>query len=195
MKKLSLIALGILIVAQLAVPFSMIKSRENILCNGELFRFKTRPIDPADPFQGRYVRLRFEKDHILCSKDEQSELAHRQPLYAIIETGSDDFAYFTGWSLTRPLTGTYLKTHYRWNYTVRDPATKKMALKGIRIHMPFDRFYMEETKAPRAEKLAREATRNTNCWANVRILYGEAVIEDVFAEGQSLRDLAEKEVD
>lgn len=195
MKKLSYIAFGILIVAQLAVPFSMIKSREKILATGELFRFKTRPIDPADPFQGRYVRLSFESDHILCSKDEQSLLAHRQPLYALIETGSDDFAYFTGWSLTRPLTGAYLKTHYRWNYTVHDPAIKERVFKGIRIHMPFDRFYMDEAKAPRAEELASEGTRNTNCWANVRVLNGKAVIEDVFAEGQSLRELAAKEVD
>ncbi len=54
---------------------------------------------------------------------------------------------------------------------------------------------MDEAKAPRAERLAREATRSTNCWVAVRILDGKAVIEDVFAEGRSLRDLAAGEGD
>ena len=65
---------------------------------------------------------------------------------------------------------------------------------GVRIDIPFDRFYMDEAKAPRAERIVRNSTRSTNCWVNVRILDGKAVIEDVFAEGQSIRDLAaEKE--
>ena len=64
----------------------------------------------------------------------------------------------------------------------------------FRIDIPFDRYYMDEAKAPRAERLVRESTRSTTCWVNIRSLDGKAVIEDVFAEGQSLRDLAaEKE--
>ena len=193
MKKFSLITLGILIIAQLAVPFSMIKSRENILRNGELYRFKTRPIDPADPFQGRYVRLVFESDYIECSEEEESELTYKQPLYAILGTDSDGYARFAGLNLERPESGAYLKTHYRRKYTVRNPESRIRMFKGIRIHVPFNRFYMAESKALRAEKRVSEATRTTNCWANVRILNGNAVIEDVLAEGQSLRDLAAQE--
>lgn len=193
MKKLSLIVLGVLIAAQLAVSFSMIKSRENVLRNGQLFRFKTRPIDPADPFQGRYVRLDVRNDHILCSEAEESELAPRQQLYAIPQTDPDGFACFNAWSLSQPKSNTYLKTRYRWKYTVSDPENKKRIFKGIHIDIPFDRFYMDEAKAPRAEVLAREATRTTNCWVEVHILNGKAVIEDVFAEGQSLSDLVGSE--
>ncbi len=187
MKKLSLIVLCILIAAQLAVPFSMIRNRENILRNGELFRFKTRPIDPADPFQGRYVWLGFDNNSVPCSKEDNEDLAYKMPIYALLETGEDGFAHFTGWSLEKPEDGHYLKTRYRgrsWNQNN----------KAFRIDLPFDRYYMDEAKAPRAEILVRESTRSTNCWANVRILEGKALIEDVFAEGQSLRDLAaEKE--
>jgi LysM repeat protein len=40
----------------------------------------------------------------------------------------------------------------------------------------------------------REATRSTNCWVTVRILNGKAAIENVYAAGQSLREMAaEKE--
>ena len=194
MKNLNLAILGILILAQIAVPFSMIQTRENVLRNGEVFRFKTQPIDPADPFQGRYVRLRFEDDFVPCSKEDKPDLNYREPIYALIETDADGFARFTEWSREPPASGHYLKTRYtgmkqNWN---RD--TKTRIHKGIRIDLPFDRYYMDEAKAPRAERLAREATRSTNCWASVRILDEKALIEDVFAEGQSLRDLAaEKE--
>ncbi len=192
MKKLPTLILGAVIAAQLTVPVSMIRSRELVLKNGECFRFKTRPIDPADPFQGRYVRLGFESDHILCEKQESENLDHKQKIYATVETDSEGFAYFSGWSLSPPETGTYLETRYRNIYSARNPETEKWETKGIRIEIPFDRFYMDETKAPRAERIARDATRTTNCWAEVRILEGKAVIEDVFAEGQSLRELAAK---
>ncbi|VGO18402.1 GDYXXLXY domain-containing protein [Pontiella sulfatireligans] len=192
MKKLPLIALGLLIAVQFAVPFKMIQGKENILRNGTEFKFKTRPIDPADPFQGRYVRLAYEDDYIPGNKKQDPDLAYKQPIYALLQTGEDGFAVFTGWSIEKPIGGHYLKTRSLGRKDTWNRETKKRTDKGLRIDLPFDRFYMDEAKAPRAEVLAREATRNTNCWASVRILAGKAVIEDVFAKGQSLRDLASK---
>jgi len=195
MKKRSLIILGILIAAQLAIPFSMIRSRENILRNGELFRLKTRPIDPGDPFQGRYVWLGFEDDYIPYSKDDEPDFDYKAPIYASIETGEDGFAHFTEWHREKPAIGHFLKTRYLGKRIEWDPEIEKSTCKGLQLDIPFDRFYMEEAKAPRAERLARESTRSTNCWVAVRILNGKAVIEDVFAEGQSLRELAAEEGD
>ena len=185
MKNLNLAILGILILAQIAVPFSMIQNRENVLRNGEVFRFKTQPIDPADPFQGRYVRLGFDNNFVPCSKKDNEDLAYKMPIYALLETGEDGFAHFAGWSLEKPKEGHYLKTRYLGRPWNRNKNT-------FRIDLSFNRYYMDEAKAPRAEILVRESTRSTNCWANVRILDGKALIEDVFAEGQSLRDLAEE---
>ena len=194
MKKFSVIILGILIAAQFAIPISMIKNWENILRNGELFRLKTRPIDPADPFQGRYVWLGFENNYIPYSKEEHPDIAYKAPIYATIEHGEDGFAHFTEWHREKPTKGHFLKTRARGHRYDQNLATKESIYKGLRLDIPFDRYYMDEAKAPRAERLTREATRSTNCWVNVRILNGKAVIEDVFAEGESLRDLAaEKE--
>jgi uncharacterized membrane-anchored protein len=194
MKKLSLIALGLLIIVHLAVPMYMIRDRENTLRNGERFKFKTRPIDPADPFQGRYVLLGYKDAYIPWPEDKDPDLEYKARIYVNIEIGADGFARFTDWSLTEPDSGNYLASRYlgrdwRWN-----PETRSNDYKGLRIKIPFDRFYMDEAKAPRAEILARDAARTTNCWAEVRIREGKAVIEDVYAEGQSLRVLAaEKE--
>lgn len=194
MKKLSLIVLIVLAAVQFAVPLSLIRNKERILHEGEVYRFLTRPIDPADPFQGRYVRLGYLNDRIAWPEHDEPDIAYKARIYATIETGDDGFARFTGWSLEPPKAGSYLETRYEGQYRTWNQATGKNEYKGLRIDIPFDRFYMDEAKAPRAETLARDATRTTNCWVEVRILNGKAVIEDVFAEGQSLRVLAaEKE--
>ncbi len=190
MRKTHLFLLGVLAAAQFAVLAAMISGKERVLRDGEAFRFKTRPIDPADPFRGRYVSLGFEEDHIPLPPGETPALACRQVLYAGIATGPDGFARFSGWSRERPSSGPYLKTRYRGDHFVYDQTAKTSVRKGLRVEMPFDRFYMDEAKAPRAEQAVRDATRVTNCWAEVRILDGKAVIEDVFAEGRSIRALA-----
>lgn len=190
MKKAQLFLLGVLAAAQFAVLAAMIAGKERILRDGEAFRFKTIPVDPADPFRGRYVRLSFEENHIPLPLGETPALARRQILYAGIGTGPDGFACFNGWSRECPSSGPYLKTRYRGDHFVYDQTTKTSIRKGLRVELPFDRFYMDEAKAPLAEQAVGDATRVTNCWAAVRILDGKAVIEDVFAEGRSIRALA-----
>jgi uncharacterized membrane-anchored protein len=172
----------------------MIHSKERIMREGERFRFKTQPIDPADPFQGRYVRLRFEDDYIPWPEERKSELNYKEPIYALIEIDQDGFAHFTGWSRTMPASGAFLKSRHLWAKYNRSTDSSNNQYEGFFIKLTFDRFYMDEAKAPRAEILAREATLATNCWAEVRILEGKALLEDVMAGGQSLRELAaEKE--
>lgn len=194
MKKPTCIIMGILIIAQFAVPFSMIRKQEAILNEGELFRFKTLPIDPADPFQGRYVILGFEQNYVTWPEEQQYELQYKQPIYALIEVDREGFAYFSGCSTERPAEGAYLKSRKLWPKLSQSRDRSERAYEGFFIKLPFDRFYMDEAKAPRAEKIVRDATRTTNCWANIRILNGKAAIEDVMVTGQSIRELAtEKE--
>ena len=195
--KLRIILFGLLVLAQMAVPFRMIQQRETVLREGELFRFKTQPIDPADPFQGRYVWLRIEEDHVRLSEPETDDIDYKSSGYAVLSTDEQGFAQFTDWSYDRPSdTESYLKTRargrsIRWEDSDDDPSNERTRIhQGLRIDIPFTRFYMDEAKAPRAEIRAREATRNKDCWVTVRIYNGQAVIEDVIAEGQSLCDLA-----
>ena len=63
--------------------------------------------------------------------------------------------------------------------------------------MPFDRYYMEETKAPTAEHTYREHNRrgqtNQTAYAVVRIRDGDAVLEDLCINDKPIRQyLAEK---
>ena len=76
MKKSLLILLGLTVAVQLWVPASMILKHERVLREGmrvnELFRLRTQPFDPADPFQGRYVWLQFINDYIPGENEKEN---------------------------------------------------------------------------------------------------------------------------
>lgn len=190
MKTVSATLLLIAIVAQLAVLGTLIRSRELVLRDGEAFRFKTRPIDPADPFQGRYVSLGFDNNFVSAANGETSAARFRETVYVRIEADPDGFARFSGWSLKKPASGAFLKTRCKGERSRWDSTGRQSESPGIWIDIPFNRYYMDEAKAPRAEAVVRDAARGSNCWAVVRILNGRAVVEDVIAKGQSLRDIA-----
>ncbi|MFT4901857.1 MAG: putative membrane-anchored protein [Lentimonas sp.] len=188
--------LGLLVLLQFGVPLRMIQQRENVLQAGTLFLFKTQPIDPVDPFQGRYVRLRMEQDFTAIPEYQATQVEYNSPGYTSIDIDRDGFAYFSDWAEVAPVTGDFLISRARgkrYDFTTSDDASaRKRIYKGLQIEIPFTRFYMDEAKAPRAERLAGEANRagESDCWVAVRVLDGQAIIEDVFIAGESLRDLA-----
>ena len=56
----------------------------------------------------------------------------------------------------------------------------------VDFDLPFNRFYMEETKAKPAEDSYRKAHRDSlpsNIYASVYIKNGEAVLKDVIIDG------------
>lgn len=186
MKKIYLFTLVLVILIQLAVPFSMIQGHETVLREGELYRFKTQPIDPADPFQGRFVWLGIEKDYVEVAEDAVDELTVGA-LYAEISVDEEGYAYFSNATHEKPTTDSYLRTRTHGRYFFTPPETN---LSHVTLKIPFDRYYMEESKAPRAEVLARDASAAGDCWVEVRIFKGKAVIEDVLVEGVPMGILA-----
>ena len=57
----------------------------------------------------------------------------------------------------------------------------------VRFQYPFDEFYMDEFKAPKAEVIYREITLNSlnSTYALVKIYKGDAVVENVFINEHS----------
>ena len=73
-----------------------------------------------------------------------------------------------------PKTGDFVKTKVDW-YTARDST--------LHFSLPFNEFYMEESKAYNAELAHRKAQRDSlpnNTYALVYIKDGEAVLDNVF---------------
>ncbi len=195
MKKILYIILGLLIVAQLTVVFLMINSVERTLKDGEAFNFLTRPIDPVDIFQGRYVRLAIKEGIIPVSGKDVNRVRgfyrsnRKRPsdirkAYIMISKETNGFAYFSNVSFEKPATNIYFETEDWW-YGGSVTSGFRKAAHTIRITPPFNRFYMDEEKAPETERAVR--ADSTNCWVKVRILNGKAVIENLYVHGKAVK--------
>ena len=171
---------AVMALLQLAVPAGMILSRERTLAQGEAFKFRTAPVDPYDAFRGRYVSLRIENAE--AAWPQAKAPTYGQTVYATIETGADGFARFGAASLSRPKDKPYLKVQ-------AGVATDKG---GITLQLPFDRFYMEETKAPAAEQAYREHNRRgaQDAYVVLRVRDGAGVIENLFVGGKPIAEAA-----
>ncbi len=180
-RKTLLILFATLAVVQVYAPISMILMRERILREGEPFRFQTAPVDPFDPFQGRYVWLGYEEETAPIDSGEEWSWDYGEKGFARVGTNSDGFAIFTIVTRDRPEEGPYLKVD------IRGPAEND----EVRLSIPFDRYYMQETLAPEAELAYREHTfrEKSDAYAVIRILDGEGVLESLYVAGRPIEEV------
>lgn len=54
------LAFALVVAAQAVIPIGIIAANETALASGREITLATVPVDPLDPFRGRYVRLRYE---------------------------------------------------------------------------------------------------------------------------------------
>lgn len=173
-----ILAFVVVALAQLAVVFQMIGQREVVISKGTLFKFKTAPIDPNDPFRGKYISLEFDANRFPVDSTDQWNYGDK--VFVALEESKDGFASISSINLEAPTNNQpYIQAEV--NYMNFNPSE-------IFILYPFDRFYMEESKAPEAETVYFESAIDTNsvCWAEVFVLNGKAVISDVKIDGVSI---------
>ncbi len=171
---------------QLWVPTQMIWKSEAVLKEGKIFRFKTAPIDPVDPFRGKYVTLTFEVDAAISTPDtlwEKDEWA-----YVMLGSNSEGFAEIESIHKTRPEnTSDYFKTTVRYT-------GKRKSGSNVHLRFPFDRYYMEESKAYEAELAVRESAQDSSqvAYALVSIKDGDARLVDVIVNEVPLKEWVEQ---
>ncbi|ATB70426.1 hypothetical protein SJPD1_2330 [Sulfurospirillum diekertiae] len=173
-KLLSWIFFGFLCVVQVGVIAFQILSYERILKEGEVFYLKVSPLDPYDPFRGRYVTLRFDTA-TKAPLAEGEAMRERPKAYAIFEH-SDQKDNIKEIRFTKPLSGNFLEVNVEPRY--QSMPQKEDVSKLVYFSLPFDRFYMREELAPKAEKVLRQNSGITVS-AKLRILEGKGVIEDL----------------
>lgn len=181
-KKFAVIAFVIVALVQLFVPAKMIFNRENILETGKEFKFKTAPIDPNDPFRGKYIRLSFEDVTVPIASGDS--WAWDEEAFISLTIDEDGFAKISSVSKIKPTDNPdFVKA--KVSYPSGTFANK------ISIVYPFDRYYLEESKASEAERTYTESQRDTTkiTYALVNIKNGDAVLKDVVINGKSIKDL------
>ena len=164
-------------VLQLAVPASMILKREKTLAHGRAFKFRTAPVDPYDAFRGRFVALSFAQQTVGLPPDH--DFKRHEKIFALISEDSEGFAYFSDLRRDCPESAPCLRTTIQF-------------VSGTNVHLrlPFDRFYMEESEAPEAERIYRQnnVRSNRNAFVQIRVDRGFGVIEDLYVDNVPIRE-------
>ena len=171
-------AFAALCLVQAAVPVSMIARYERTLHGGTAFKVRAAPVDPVDPFRGRYVvfRLGFEPVSL--------ETSFAGPVWVELEEGADGFAKAGKVSKTRAgrralraSPGDPARVGRRGRPDP-PPAAARPLLHG-RIEGP-----ARGGPHPRPESAG--ATRST--WVTLRVRDGVAAVEHLWIDGVTVEE-------
>ncbi|MEL6485146.1 MAG: GDYXXLXY domain-containing protein [Bacteroidota bacterium] len=172
----------LMVLAQMYVPASMIWTSEDVLETGKAFKFKTAPVDPNDPFRGKYIRLRYDIDRIEIP--ETHDWTDGEPLFVSLNEDPEGFAQIAAISKKETENTTDFvsaKVDFITSYEKTE----------LVIEYPFERFYMEESKAYDAELTYRDSQLDSTqtTYALVHVKDGNAVLKDVLIDGVSIQEL------
>ncbi|OED36702.1 hypothetical protein AB832_05475 [Flavobacteriaceae bacterium (ex Bugula neritina AB1)] len=172
----------VIALAQIFVPIQMIMDSEDTIDSGKAYRFKTRPIDPTDPFRGKYITLQYEVNHFITS---DSTYVVGEEIYVYIQNDNEGFAEVYDVS-KEPLDieKDYVKTRVTYYYKGK-----------VSFQLPFNTFYMEETKAYDAELAYNKANRDSlsnNIYALVYVKGDRAILKDVFINDIPIQEFVDK---
>ena len=185
-KKWVLILMVLAAMAQVIIPAMMVLNSENVITDGIPNKIRTAPVEPNDPFIGKYIRLNFMDNSISIPPDEQWKRYDRA--YVSFKNDNNGFAVISSVSKIPPKSNrNYIKTKILSAHTT-DIGESETRLK---VDFPFDRFYMKETKAPRAEKLynQRRVQDSVEVYALLMVEGGDFILKDVIYDGQSISDV------
>jgi uncharacterized membrane-anchored protein len=170
MKDWRLIIFGVVAFAQLAVPGSLIWKREHTLRQGNVWKFRTAPVDPVDVFRGRYIALRFEVEAEEISPPPNS--GYSDKVFVTLKVSAEGFAEVDQVFTTKPAGDDFMEAQ----------------LSGKTIALPFNKYWVTERDAPAAETAYQNLSRrgNQNAYVTVRVFRGDAAIEQLYLDNQPL---------
>jgi uncharacterized membrane-anchored protein len=170
--------LALAVVLQWAVPATLALRSELTLRDGTRYYLRTAPVDPADPFRGRYVTLSFAGAQAAVASADG--LRHGDRVYVPIRTGGDRYAVFGTASRAPPADGDYLVAQ----------VDSFVAPGTVTLRLPFDRYYLDERAAPAAERAYRDANRRDStheAYVSIRVRDGHAALEELFIDNVPVR--------
>jgi uncharacterized membrane-anchored protein len=177
MKNIPLLLFAIVAIVQLYIPAQMILGREKVIREGQEFKFTVAPIDPSDPLRGKYIDLNFEATQFELN-DTTRKWEIFEEVYVSLTENQKGFATISNITKEAPKGGTpYVKAKIQQKMPYDRP-------EKLVINYPFERFYMEESKAYDAELAYRESLTDpsSTAYAVVYVKDGDAVITEVMID-------------
>lgn len=180
-KQISFSLLLLVFAVQFFIPAQIIHQQETTITTGTAYKFKTEPIDPSDPFRGKYITLNYE---INSFQTEEKHWPYHADVFVYLKTDDEGFA------AVRAVSKTLLNTNE--HYII---AKSYSTYNGkLNFDLPFDRFYMNENKAYDAQTSVQEAQIDPlkTCYALVFIKNGCAVLNNVYINDTPIQQFVEE---
>lgn len=180
--KIALYLLGLIFIVQLTIPLLTIAENERVQSKGRKWKMLAEPVDPSDPFRGAYVRLRFRHDRIAVN--DAWIPASREEVWITLAEDSSGWAMPVQYSSEKQRDDDS-EIQVSVNYVTED---------FVYFDYPFERFYLEESRAAAAEEAYRKAANDSlvTAWAEISIYKGMSGLYDVKMNGISLREINEE---
>ena len=181
-----IIGFVLMIVAQWFAPLSMIVGANKTIEGGTEYKFRTQPVDPIDPFRGKYITLTFNEEFYVPLDTNERRLPDYSTVYAVLGTDSIGYARIMQLRAERPTENLdYIEVQRLYSYGSTEPMSLKF---------PFSRFYLEESKATTAEQIYWQSRNDsaTVCYAKVKVMDGDAKLTDVILNDSSIVDVVKR---
>jgi uncharacterized membrane-anchored protein len=188
MKNIIIGAFVIMVGAQWFVPLSQIRGATRTIREGREYKFKTAPVDPSDPFRGKYITLNYDLTNYYPADTNEGHFVERSKVYALLGRDSAGYAKINK-LVQEPPTGDdtdYIEVTYEYGYGGMNSR--------VGLYLPFTTMYLEESKASEAEQLYWQNRRDSviNCYAKVMVLRGDAKLVDVMVNDSSIVDVVRR---
>lgn len=182
---LPLLLFGLLALVQIYVPAHLILDRQDVLATGKEYKFQLAPVDPSDPFRGKYITLQYK--HNSFAVLDAREWKSGELVYVVLRRDPAGYARIRQVSKGKPRGDVdYLKT--RITYIAAEDHKNTLF-----FDYPFDRYYMEEFKAKPAEQAYTASLQDTAqvTYALVHIKAGDAVLKEVLIGGIPIGEIVQ----
>ena len=184
------------------IPVYVAISSQNVLNNGKLYKFKPLAYDPFDPFRGKFLRVNYDTNGIPTDFDFQEG----ETVYVSVAKDKQGFAYFEEAFKEPPKGKDYIESKItssgfgsdrRLEMIERmDDPDFEISEEDVRQRVSIDipdnlgKYFINEDDALNAEKVL--AKHGENAYIAVRILDGQARLENIYVFNQPMLDYLAK---
>ncbi len=161
--------LAAIIILQLSLPIYTIVKEEKNLSNGISIRLKVLPVDPHDPFRGKFLNLRFDNSLIVDSIDDSIEIYY-------LTFKQDTTGIWTLDSAQKDEPGGYFLRTKLLSVDDDDKITTAY------FNIPFNRYYTNELLVKEYERIVNEALNDSIdiVTASIKLGRGNATLEELY---------------
>jgi len=177
-----LFLLILLFLFQLYVPASIIFKNERVYISGTTYKIELAPIDPNDPFRGKYINLSFRQN--TAKIPAHFSAREGSSIFVIMKPGKNGFLEIDSLSENHVQTlDPRICISARISYFSEEGSGKE-----AHIIYPFARFYVEESEAADAEERYRAAAMDSTklSYGLLNVYNENAVLKEVIINGESL---------